>query len=82
MTLHKYWFKFSLTFQDPHPIGTLMGCGVTAASRDNALDLLQRQVFRSHTLPLIENCIEDVELSELDSKHVLPNIGNPAQPGI
>jgi hypothetical protein len=82
MKLHKYWFKFSLSMNDPHPIGTLMGCGVTASSRDEALELLRALVFRSHPMPSIEKCIEDVKISDLDTKHVLPNMGDCSQRGI
>jgi hypothetical protein len=82
MKLHKYWFKFDLSMNDPHPIGTLMGCGVTASSKEQALELLMERVFRSQPMPLIKNCIEDIAMSELDTNHVLPNIGNPSQTGV
>ncbi len=82
MKLRKYWFKLDLTMNDPHPIGTLMGCGVTASSKEKALELLRERVFRSHPMPSIKKCIEGVEISELDTKHVLPNIGDSSQSGI
>jgi hypothetical protein len=82
MKLHKYWFKFNLSMDDPHPVGTLMGCGVTALSKDDALQMVRERVFRSHTMPSVENCIEDIANSELDAKHVLPNIGDPSRQGI
>jgi hypothetical protein len=82
MRLRKYWFKFDLSFSDPHPIGTLMGCGVTALSQEEALELLSERVFRSRAMPPIEKCIEDVEICQLDAKHVLPNICDPSQRGI
>jgi hypothetical protein len=82
MNMHKYWFKFSLTFKDPHPIGTLLGCGVTASTYAEALELLRERTFRSQFLPEIEKCITDVELSDLDAKHVVPNMGDASQRGI
>jgi hypothetical protein len=82
MKLRKYWFKFDLSMKSPHPLGTLMGCGVTSASKDEALELLRERVFRSQPMPSIEKCIEDVEMAELDTKHVLPNIGDISQRGI
>jgi hypothetical protein len=80
--MHRYWFKFRLSMNDPHPIGTLMGCGVTASSRDEALELLRARVFPSQPMPLIEKCIEDIEMCNLDAKHVLPNIGDASQRGV
>jgi hypothetical protein len=82
MKLNRYWFKFKLSLNDPHPIGTLLGCGVTASSKDEALELLQHKVFRNQQLPPLEKCIENVEQSELDTKHVLPNSGDPSVRGI
>jgi hypothetical protein len=32
MSLCRYWFKFELRPEDPHPPGVLAGCGVTAYS--------------------------------------------------
>jgi hypothetical protein len=82
MKMRKYWIKFDISMTDPHPIGTLMGCGVTASSKEEALALLRERVFQSHPLPAIKKCIEDIEMSQLDAKHVLPNIGNPSERGI
>ena len=82
MILHRYWYKFKLTIDDPHPIGTLLGCGVTASSLDEALAILREQVFRSDTLPHLEKSIEDVPLSEIDPKHVLPNCGEFSRRGV
>jgi len=82
LKLRKYWFKFDLSFGDPHPIGTLLGCGVTALSREEALELVRQRVFRAHVMPSVEKCVEDVQISDLDAKHVLPNIGDPSQRGV
>jgi hypothetical protein len=82
MILHPYWFKFKLTINDPHPIGALLGCGVTASSIDDALAMLREQVFRSDKLPDLEKCIEDVSKNDLDAKHVLPNCGDLSKRGV
>ncbi len=82
MKLHKYWFKFALTINEPHPIGVLLGCGVTAISKDEALVILREQVFHSIPMPAIEFCVEDVSISDLDKKHILPNVGNSAERGV
>ncbi|WP_459554946.1 hypothetical protein [Lacunimicrobium album] len=63
-------------------MGTLLGCGVTAASKDAAAEMMRRVVFRGEPLPLIESFIEDVDLRELDANHVLPNMGDWTKVGI
>jgi hypothetical protein len=82
MKLHRYWFRFRLTIDEPHPVGTLMGCGVTAASYAQALDLLRERVFQADPMPSIQQCVTDIDVSELDAKHILPNIGDPSRAGI
>ncbi len=80
--LTRYWFRFDQTINQPHPMGTLAGCGVTACSREEALQMLAERVFRSDTLPPIKECIEAVDVSQLDENHVRPNMGNPTSPGV
>ncbi len=78
----RYWFKFRLSIEGNPPLGALMGCGVTAASKDKALDLLKRLVFKDRELPEIQECIENVDANTLEENHVRPNMGNPLAPGI
>ena len=78
----RYWFKFRLKIEDNPPLGTLMGCGVTALSKEIAIDILKRKVFKSTKLPEIIECKENIDLSTLDENHVRPNMGNPVEPGI
>jgi hypothetical protein len=78
-SLKKYWFTFYLTFADEHPPGTLMGCGIAAFGNEDALDLLRRRVFGSQPLPQIKSEIEDIDVSTLDSGHVLPNMHSPLE---
>ena len=82
MSLHRYWVKFGFSMADPHPPGTLLGCGVTAHDQEDALMILRDRVFRGGTLPEVECVIEDVDMSTLDAKHVLPNMGNQFQRGV
>jgi hypothetical protein len=82
MKLHRYWFKFALTFSDSHPAGTLLGCGVTAYSQEDAVALMTERVFTKTQLPVIESVQEDVDVSTLDAGHVRPNMGNVLKRGI
>jgi hypothetical protein len=80
--LTRYWFKFDLTIDQSPPPGTLLGCGVTASSRHEAIQLLENRVFRSDSLPPIKECVEGVDIAELDPGHVRPNMSDPELPGI
>jgi hypothetical protein len=80
--LRRYWFEFRHTIHDPHPVGTLLGCGVTAFSREDALQLLDERVFGRQPLPSIRRRVEDVDVSALDPGHVLPNMADPTWRGV
>lgn len=82
MNLHRFWFTFSLTLADPHPAGVLLGCGVTAFSKEDAIDLMKERVFTKTPFPAIQNVQEDVDVSTLDAGHVRPNMGNVVKRGI
>jgi hypothetical protein len=80
--LHRYWFQFDLKLGDDAPAGTLLGCGVTAFNYEDAIALLGERVFRSASLPPIVEVREDVDVSQLDPGHVLPNMGIPIDRGV
>jgi hypothetical protein len=77
--LRRYWISFA----GPNiPVGFTMGCGVTALSRDDALAHLLKVWPAKHDGPAISNVAEDVDLTTLDQKHVLPNIGDVTRRGV
>ena len=82
MTLTRFWFEFDLTIDDPHPIGVLIGCGVTAQNYEDAIMLLEQRVFTQDPLPTITRVVENVDISTLDANHVLPNMRIPIERGI
>jgi hypothetical protein len=82
MTLHRYWFRFDVALGDPHPPGTLLGCGVSAYNYDDALSILREHVFKGAPLPRVVDAVEDVDVSELDAGEVLPNMGSPVERGV
>ena len=77
--IKRFWFNFS---EQPLPIGVQHGCGLSAYDYEDALELLKNKVFKDMGLPDIENVIQDVDVSTLDSGHVLPNIGNVSIRGV
>jgi hypothetical protein len=78
-SLTRYWFKFEK--QAPASAVNL-GCGVTAYGDEDALTLLKERVFKQPTLPTILNWVRDIDISQLDPKQVLPNLGDPVLRGV
>ena len=79
--LHRYWFQFQVNEAEVQTWLSL-GCGVTAYDRDDALALLKEPVFRSAEIPKIERMTEDIDVTQLDPNHVLPNMGLVTDRGI
>ena len=51
-----------------------LGCGVSAYNYADALSILEKAVFGGKQLPRIGSVVEDVQVSDLDQKHVVPNM--------
>jgi len=79
LNLHRFWFKF--TSNEPYDYLQL-GCGVTAKNYDDALSLLRETVFFGEEIPEIGAVVEDIDLSGLDQKHVIPNMEPPNCRGV
>lgn len=71
--LHRYWFCFDGTGEAALRGSLKLRCGVTAYSREDAQEILRRQVFGG-PIPNVTRMIEDVDVSTLDHGHVLPNM--------
>lgn len=79
MPLHRFWFKFKgVKLYDSLRIG----CGVTAHDYNDALAIMRETVFASEQFPPIEDVIEDVDISTLDQRHVIPNMEPPVFRGV
>ena len=74
--LKRYWFTFEESHR-PSPLN--LGCGVSARDFNDALVLLRKRIPAQLR---IRHCTEDVDVSTLDSAHVLPNIGDVTRRGI
>ncbi len=80
--MHRYWVEFELDPLDEERLVLERGCGVTAYDKDDALALLQERVFGGRPLPPVRRIIEDIDISTLDSGHVLPNMDLPFARGV
>jgi hypothetical protein len=76
--MKRYWFTFE-KLERPSPLS--FGCGVTAHDYQDALAIMRDSVFQGHAPP-IKDVVEDVDVSRLEAKHVLPNLGNVLIRGI
>jgi hypothetical protein len=72
--LRRFWIKLDVVFGDWHPAGMLLGCGVTAYSVEDAINLIQSDVYKEKPAHSIRLMIEDVQFSQIDRNHVLINM--------
>jgi len=79
MQLRRFWFVF---VADRELMALGLGCGITAHDRNDAMNILRERVFNENTRPVIQECIEDVDVSTLDPRHILPNMGAVAIRGV
>jgi len=79
MNLHRFWIRFNSAsgFAAPRP-----GCGVTAYDYDDAMIILADTIFSGKPVPEIEEVVEDIDISKLDQKHVIPNMEAPTWRGV
>lgn len=77
--LTRYWITFE-RLANPTPLN--LGCGVTAFSREDALEIVRERAFAGRTMPKIVDVLEDIDVSTLDPKHIAPNIGSVTSRGI
>jgi hypothetical protein len=77
--MRRFWFRFS----EIKPYNPLrLGCGVTAYDYNDALEILARTVFAGQEMPNIESVSQDVDVTTLDQKHVVPNMEPPVWRGV
>ena len=70
--LRRYWF----------PMDRGYGIGVTAFSEDEARSLAEETNAKYGQRGAIGPVVVDIDVSTLDAKHVLPNIGPPVIRGV
>jgi hypothetical protein len=77
-----FWFEFDVTDTFSLPPGIAIGCGVTAFSYDDAIKIMEEQLFKGLTRPRVSKVIENVTLHDLDQGHVIPNMKHLVNYGI
>ncbi len=82
MMLRRFWFEFAADSAESLPPGVRMGCGVSAATLEDARAMVKQRVFGGAELPPLRAVVCDIDVSTLDPGHVRPNMGNPAVVGV
>ena len=77
--LIRFWVEFEKPDEDVIKNivrkGVGRGCGVTAFTKEDAINIMKETVFRNEDLPKILKLIENVDVNTLDQGHVIPNMG-------
>jgi hypothetical protein len=73
--LRRFWFKFESDAR------SRLGYGVTAWTEEDAAAILSQEVFGGGSLPNASITV-DVDVSQLDAGHILPNMESPNWRGI
>jgi len=80
--MKRFWFQFEFDNQMTIPAGLSMGCGITALDYSDAIEILRQKIFKNKKVPHIKKVVENIDVSTLDSGHVLPNMNAPNLRGI
>jgi hypothetical protein len=80
--LKRYWFEFDIksVIGYPHPIG--YGCGITAYDLEDALEIMNKIIFKNSPRPDFKRVVENIDIRTLDQGHVIPNMSPPIYRGV
>lgn len=77
-----FWIRLDWSKHTDVPYGTRLGVGVTADSIEAALNIIRSDVMHGVNLPTIVDWVEVQSLSQLDQRHVVPNMGSLLEGGV
>ena len=77
--MQRFWIKIEPL---PYPSSLNSGCGITANSADEAAAILLERAAAVGDKVSIVNITQNIDISTLDQKHVVPNMGNIFRKGI
>lgn len=80
--LTRYWFEFDIDNAFDHPPGIGRGCGVSAFSLTDAINIMEQFVFKDSPMPPFKKVVENVDVRTLDQNHVIPNMKPPVYRGV
>lgn len=77
--MKRFWIELE---DEGRPDFLKLGCGITAFDLNDAMKILEDKVFEGAVIPAVRRIIEDIDVSELDQKHVVPNMEAPMRRGV
>jgi hypothetical protein len=77
--LTRFWFKFG---RSTEPSILDLGCGITAYDLKDAQAFLREKVFPIYGDQPVLEVVPNVDVRNLEERHVRPNMGNPAVRGV
>ncbi len=77
----RYWFEFEKS-DDIYLLGVQLGCGVTAYNYEDAQNILKEKIFKDKEIPATKKVTENIDIRELDQRHIIPNMWTPNFRGI
>jgi len=78
----RFWFEFDIGAAWDFPAGIGHGCGVTAIHYNDAIKIMNANIFSEIKMPAIKRVIQDVDIGQLDQGHVIPNMKPPISRGV
>lgn len=81
MMLTRFWFEFAGPL-DEWAFVLTAGCGVTAYSEHDAIDLIRERVLGGHPVPAIKRMIKDIDIRDLDEGSIRANMIAPNLRGV
>jgi hypothetical protein len=83
--LTRFWIHFDMSNWDVETVVSrylYRGCGVTAYSLDDAMQILKTELFENTRMPPVKEVITNIDVSTLDEGHIIPNMGIPVDRGV
>ena len=79
-SLIRYWFEFDV--EGSLEARMMPRVGVTGWSIEDARSIVSNALFDSRALPPIRRLLENVDIRDLDAKHVLNQMAPPDRRGV
>ena len=77
--LRRYWLRLARSDK----LSNLnLGCGITAYTEEDAMRIFENEVVPVYGNVEIIEAVENIDISTLDSGHVLPNMRAPIYRGV
>jgi hypothetical protein len=83
--LKRYWFEYDVSQDEISrysylPLG--YGYGITAYDYEDALRIMHHFLIRNNDLPKFSRVIENIDVSTLEDKNIISNMGVPVWRGV